>query len=286
VILAAASAASAFFVATPRTVAPVSATTHYDVRILRDTWGVPHIFGKTDADVAYGLAWANAEDDFATIQGALLAARGRLASVYGEAAAPNDYMVQLLRVWDTVNARYESDLSPETRAVCEAYAHGLNAYAAQHPNRALPGLYPATGKDVVAGFVHKVPLFFGLDRTLRELFEDAPRPGRRSVQNGPEAPIGSNAFAVAPSRAADGATRLAINSHQPWEGPVAWYEVHLHSEEGWDMVGGLFPGSPVIAHGHNRDLGWAHTVNRPDLIDVFVLDVNPANPNQYRFDGA
>jgi penicillin amidase/acyl-homoserine-lactone acylase len=90
---------------------------------------------------------------------------------------------------------------------------------------------------------------------------------------------------VAPRRSADGFTRLSINSHQPWSGPVAWYEARVRSEEGWDMVGGLFPGTPFILHGHNRNLGWAHTVNRPDLIDVYVLDRNPANPNQYRFDG-
>jgi penicillin amidase/acyl-homoserine-lactone acylase len=97
---------------------------------------------------------------------------------------------------------------------------------------------------------------------------------------------GSNTIAVAPRRSADGFTRLAINSHQPWEGPVAWYEAHLHSDTGWDMVGGLFPGAPLILHGHNRDLGWAHTVNRPDLIDVYALEINPQDPDQYRFDGA
>lgn len=288
VLFAAGSAALAVLALSRPGRVPVPPPASHDVRILRDTWGVPHVFGKTDADVAYGLAWAHAEDDFPTIQGALLAARGKLATVYGQAAAPNDYMVQLLRVWDAVDAHYESDLSPETRAVCEAYAQGLTDYAARNPDRALPGLYPVRGKDVVAGFVHKLPLFFGLDRTLRALFEDAPRPGTRAgaaSDSTAAPPFGSNAFAVAPSRSADGATRLAINSHQPWEGPVAWYEAHLHSEQGWDMVGGVFPGAPIVLHGHNRDLGWAHTVNRPDLIDVFVLDVNPQNPNQYRFDG-
>src|SRR5262249_20361777 len=92
----------------------------HDVRILPGRWGVHHVFGKTDPDVAYGLAWAHAEDDFATIQGALLAARGRLATVLGPKGAPNDYMVQLLRVWDVVDSKYETDLAPETRALCEA----------------------------------------------------------------------------------------------------------------------------------------------------------------------
>ena len=252
----------------------------YDVRILRDTWGVPHVFGRTDPDVAYGLAWAHAEDDFQTIQGALLAARGRLATVLGREGAPNDYMVQLLRIPEVVDAGYERDLRPETRALCEAYAEGINHYAALHPDEAMADLYPARGRDLIAGFVHKTPLFFGLDRVLRGLLEPTPSPGP------PVTPTGSNTFAVAPRRSADGFTRLAINSHQPWAGPVAWYEAHLHSETGWDAVGGLFPGVPLILHGHNRNLGWAHTVNKPDLIDVYALEMNPAHPSQYKLDGA
>ncbi|MDD1750255.1 MAG: acylase, partial [Methanothrix sp.] len=271
-----------------------TSTSHqYDVRILRDTWGVPHIFGVTDADVAYGLAYAQAEDDFQTIQDSLLASRGQLASVYGREAAANDYMVHLLRIRDVVNAKYETDLSPEVRAICEAAAAGANYYASLHPKEVKPGVLPITSKDIIAGFVHKGPLFFGLDETLKELYG----PERKRTISKPsttphvfltspsEILIGSNTFAVAPSRSADGKTRLAINSHQPWDGPVAWYEAHLHSEQGWDMVGGVFPGSPVVLHGHNRNLGWAHTVNRPDLIDVYVLDINPNNPNQYKFDG-
>jgi acyl-homoserine-lactone acylase len=250
----------------------------YDVRILRDTWGVPHVFGHTDADVAHGLGYAHAEDDFETIQGALLAARGRLATRLGPAGAANDYMVALLRVRDVVEAGYERDVDPATRAVCEAYAEGVNLYAARHPGQAWPGLFPVRGRDVVAGFVHKLPLFFGLGRVLTDLLAEQEPPA--------PPPPGSNAFAIAPSRSADGATRLLVNSHQPWTGPVAWYEVHLRSDEGWEAAGGVFPGAPVVLHGHNRALGWAHTVNAPDLVDVYDLTVNPDDPRQYLFDGA
>jgi acyl-homoserine-lactone acylase len=262
----------------------------YDVRILRDTWGVPHVFGQTDADAAYGLAYAHAEDDFLTIQQSLLAARGLLATVYGRDAAPNDYMVHLLRIWDVIEARYESDLSPETRAIVEAYADGLNHYAALHPKDVLSAeIFPVTGQDVVAGSVHKSPLFFGLDGMLSDLFEDERQSdiSRRPSAHRPSwsAGLGSNTFAVGPSRSADGATFLAVNSHQPWEGPVTWYEAHVHSEDGWDMAGALFPGVPAIVLGHNRHLGWGFTVNHPDLTDVYVLDINPDDPYQYRFDG-
>jgi penicillin amidase/acyl-homoserine-lactone acylase len=265
----------------------------HQARILRDAWGVPHVFGKTDADAAYGLAWAHAEDDFATIQRQHLAARGKLASVFGREGAASDYVVALLRVRETVDARYANDLSAETRALVEAYADGINHYAATHPKEAWPGLYPVTGKDVIAGFVASVPLFYDLDKVLRELMgPSAVRPVSRKGESATaaepfaeEVERGSNGIAVAPQRSADGFTRLAVNSHQPWQGPLAWYEAHLRSDEGWDMVGGLMPGAPVILQGHNRDLGWTFTVNRPDFTDVYALTTNPGIANQYRFDG-
>ncbi len=261
----------------------------YDVRILRDVWGVPHVFGVTDADVAYGLAFAHAEDDFLTIQQSMLAARGGLAAVYGPDLAPADYMVHLLRIWDTVEAMYET-MMPETRVLLEAYADGLNHYAALHPAEVLAeDAFPASGRDVAAAAVHKVPFFFGLDGTLVELFSDSrpmaisPRPNAEAQAIDPVA--GSNTMSVGPARTADASTYLAVNSHQPWEGPETWYEAHVHSEEGWDMAGALFPGAPVVIHGHNRNLGWAFTVNHADLVDVYVLTINPENSNQYLFDG-
>ena len=95
---------------------------------------------------------------------------------------------------------------------------------------------------------------------------------------------GSNVFAVASHRSADEKVRLAINSHQPWDGQFVWYEAHINSEEGWNMIGGLFPGSPVVLVGHNDHLGWGHTVNAPDLIDVYELELHPNNPYQYKID--
>ncbi len=155
-------------------------------RILRDTYGVPHVFGRTDPDVAFGLAYAHAEDDFGTIEDVLLAARGQLALVHGRSAAPNDYMVRLLRVWRTVDEGWARDLDPRTRALCDAYADGLNLFAARHPDAAYGELFPVRGQDVVAGFVHKLPLFFGIDRTLLEIVRAAPpplRPRARAVSS-------------------------------------------------------------------------------------------------------
>ncbi len=264
----------------------------YDVRILRDTWGVPHIFGKTDADCAYGLAYAHCEDDFETIQEAMFLSRGKLASLKGMEAVPFDYLIKLFRFREIVAEKYETDLSPETRAICEAYADGCNHYAALHPEGVAAGMLPATGQDIVVGFVSKSPFFFGLDGQVKALLGKE-RPKEVSKKGVASAsglltcglPVGSNTFAIAPSRTPDGKTHLAVNSHQPWTGPVAWYEAHLKSDEGWDIVGGTFPGAPLILHGHNRDLGWAHTVNKPDLADIYVLAIHPDDPMQYKFDG-
>ena len=138
----------------------------YDVEIFRDQWGVPHIFGNRDADTAFGLAYAHAEDDLENIQLTLAVSRGQLARYIGKDGAATDYLIGLLGVWDTVNDNYEDKLAAEARELAEAYAAGLNAYVAENPEEAWPGLFPASGQDIVAGFVFKTPLFYGLDQTL------------------------------------------------------------------------------------------------------------------------
>jgi penicillin amidase/acyl-homoserine-lactone acylase len=266
----------------------------YDVRIKRDNFGVPHVIGPRDADVAFGLGFAHSEDDFVTLQQVALATRGQLAATEGRKAAVADYLVHLLRVWETVNAKYESDLPADVRQVLEAYADGVNYYAALHQDKVIRGTLPLTGKDVAAGFVFKTPFFYGLDRVLLKLSNPESNTTAASLsKDGLDSflitheaiPVGSNAVAVAPSRSADGATRLLVNSHQPYTGPVSWYEAVLESGQGWHVTGGFFPGSPFMLHGHNEHLGWANTVNDPDLIDVYKLTINPANPNQYQLDG-
>ncbi|MEM6411169.1 MAG: acylase [Pseudomonadota bacterium] len=269
--------------------------TNYDVEVIRDNWGVPHIFGKTRADTAFGLGYAHAEDDFETMQEALAATRGVLARYRGAGAAPTDYIVSLFGVWDIVDNRYGSDVPADVKATAQAYADALNLYAAENPEKVWQGLAPFRAEDVIAGFVFRTPFFYNLDNTLVSLFGDEynqeialdPSPGREAWHVAPRtmAERGSNAFAVAPSRSDDDVTRLIINSHQPMTGPVAWYETHLVSEDGLDITGGVFPGSPVILHGFNDYLGWANTVSDPDLADVYVLERNPDNELQYRLDG-
>lgn len=253
----------------------------HDVRIVRDRWGVPHIFGATDAATAYGIAYAHAEDDFPTIVEIFASVRGRGGALTGEAGAKIDFAAELLLANDAAAKGYAA-LSPATRALVEGYAAGLNRYAERHPGEVpLRKLFPVTGHDVVAGFALRSPFFFGLDRTLGALVD-----GKLPPRDGtPAGERGSNAFAIAPKKSADGIVRLVANSHQPWEGGVAWYELVVHSQQGWDFAGATFPGAPFPLLGHNRTLGWTNTVNRPDLIDTYKLVLNTAG-DAYRFDGA
>ena len=257
--------------------AAIRAADSYSAEITRDRWGVPRVIGETDADAAFAIAWAHAEDDFSTIQDSLRAGLGAEMLAKDESEARTSYIVQLLRIRDDVADQYDA-LTPEVRDVLEGYAAGLNLYAAHHLDEAEPDLFPLTGRDVAALSGFFSPLFYGLGDVLASLaapeVEDDPARGQElqvMLQHGPATELGSNAFAVAPSKSADGATRIIINSHQPVDGALAWYEGHLISGEGLNVAGGMFPGAPAVHLGVNPGLAQAATVNRPDLIDVYEL---------------
>jgi acyl-homoserine-lactone acylase len=282
-----------FWATAPRSVDPAQyqiLADKYDVHIVRDKYAVPHIFGARDIDAAFGLAYAHAEDDFATMQDVLLVTRGKLATLHGVDAAKTDYLVQFMDVWNVVDAGYESRINQQTRDHAEAYADGVNFYASENPDNIAVGLLPVTGKDIIAGFTFKTPLFYGFDQVVAAVVEGRYGTGldklaHLQVTDLPQPDIGSQGIAIAPSLSEDGHTRLLVNSHQPLTGPVAWYEARVKTDEGWDMVGSTFPGSPVILHGHGPTLGWASTVNKPDLVDVYQLTINPNNGDQYLLDG-
>ncbi|MGE0046733.1 MAG: penicillin acylase family protein [Hyphomonadaceae bacterium] len=258
----------------------------FEPRIERDEYGVPTALGATDAEAAFSLAYAHAEDDFPTIQLVVLAARGRLGARLGEQGAASDFFYHVLRVEDAVRDGYETQLSAETRALIEGYAAGLNAYADAHPHEVLPGAENVRGRDVAAGFALTSPLFWGFDAVLSQLVDENSHPCAQQTAQAPLIDRGSNAFAVAPSRSDDGHTRLIVNSHQPWSGPVAWWEARVRSDAGWTMQGGVFPGSPVPLLGTNGSIGYAATVNTPDLADLYRLTTDDAHPGRYLFDGA
>jgi acyl-homoserine-lactone acylase len=271
----------------------------YQVVIERDHRGVPHVIGERDVDAAFGFAYAQAEDNWQIIHDTIPFYRGTNAAINGKDAATVDFLVQWLGIWETIDRDYETQLKPETRAWIGAFVDGINYYAALHPEQTNPSIFPITEKDVVAGYMLRHLLFYGFDASITELFEPQ---RQRPVSRGPadadkqarpmaegvtigNLPVGSNAIAVSAPFTIDGATRLAINSHQPTTGPVAWYEAHIQSKEGLNVMGGLFPSSATIGVGFTENLAWGATVNKPDLVDIYVLDMDPNDPMRYKLDG-
>ncbi|MEE4155582.1 MAG: acylase [Erythrobacter sp.] len=301
------------FMASP---AKAASSRAYRAEILRDEYGVPFIRGKTDADVAFGVAIAHAEDDFFTLQDVAAMSRGRYGAIAGEEGATFDYVYHLLDARGTASREF-AQLPADTRALFEAYAAGLNHYADAHPEEVkLTNLFPVDGEDIAAGFALRQPFFFGIGNAIQPLVAGEelrreygpdipgfPRPdpyapapqaeaagdaqahkGVHPLPWGEDAGLlGSNAWAVAPEKTG-GPTTLISNSHQPLRGGVAWYELTVESEEGWHFTGANFPGSPYPFLGHNEQLGWTNTVNRPDMVDVYELEMNEAG-TQYRLDG-
>lgn len=250
------------------------------IDIVRDEWGVPHIFAKTDAAVAYGFAWAQAEDDFETMQRMMLPIKGLAGVVLGKEGAAMDLMAHLVESKRVVREKYEKDLSASFKKYLAAYTAGVNAYARHHPKEVMhKKIFPITSMEVVEGFVLGLSLMSHTHKEIIKLFEN-----KVESISFPQ-PSGSNGFAISRERTKDGKTYLALNSHQPLEGPYSWYEAHLHSEEGLNLLGATFVGSPVLTIGTNENLGWGHTLSYADFSDIFQLEMHPDNKNQYKFDG-
>ena len=237
-----------------------------NIDIIRDKYGIPHIYAQTDAEVAYGLAWANAEDDFTTIQEAYLAGNAMLSNYIGLKGAAADFITQFIGSKNLIEEKIGA-ISEDYMAVVEGYSQGLNAYASNNPDKVLyKKLFPITPKKML--MYSQLQLFISnegaywagriLNNDTQDDFLD---------QN----LTGSNVIAMNSSKTLSGETFLAINTHQPLEGPTSWYEVHLNSQEGTNIIGTMYPGTPNILIGVNEYLGWSHTVNYPDKTDVFKL---------------
>ena len=295
---------------------------NYSYEINRDKFGVPHVYGAKDKDAAFAFALAQAEDDLEHVEMMMKMSRGELsnftinsnsiAALYTLITGKGDilenleaiegveldFLFKFFNVKETVRQKID-EIPDETIEYIKGYADGLNFYAAKNPNLVDQSLYPATVRDLVAGMTFRMPLFYGIDHSISELISLMDDEVKEVVKvknalsnnhvvasiNSYFKPSGSNAFAVAKSRSQDNETLLVINSHQPLTGPVAWYEIHLKSDEGLNIMGGTFPGSPFIHVGFNENLGWGATVNQPDLADIYKLDLNPRDNNQYLLDG-
>ncbi|MEP7254583.1 MAG: penicillin acylase family protein, partial [Ferruginibacter sp.] len=226
-----------------------------------------------------GLAWAEAEDDFRSMQEVILPAKNLMASVQGKKGAAGDYAFALFRCKEITEEKWNT-LTPAFLKLIDGYVQGFNAYAKKHREEVLhKKIFPVTVKEYVSSSVFALTIFNGADQTLFRIFNN--NEWQASELN----MKGSNSAAVSSSKTTTGEAFLLINAHQPNTGPQAFYEAHICSEEGLNVTGGLLAGGPCILHGVNENLGWAHTVNYCDRLDEYQLEMNPANPLQYKFDG-
>jgi len=243
------------------------------VEIIRDDFGVPHVYGRTDADAVFGLLYAQAEDDFPRIERNYVWAIGRLAEVEGERAIFSDLRARLYMTIDEAKAAYAS--APDwLRALCDAWADGLNYYLMTHP-----GVEPM----LLTRFEPWMPMFFS-EGSIGGDIEQIPLEGIAAFYGGPDAAAslaaasvqgsdkrgGSNGFAISGTRTASGNAMLLINPH------TSFYfrgEVHLVSDEGLNAYGAVTWGQFFVYQGFNEKTGWMHTSTHVDFIDDFVEDV-------------
>ena len=255
------------------------------ITIARDSLGTPHIFAKTDAEVAYGLAWANAEDAFDETQTLIYTSKGFMGRVRGIEGAKADFFVHAIAARKLVNEHYDADLSPEYKKYLNGFAQGLNAYADAHPQEVKNRkAFPVTDKDILVSYVTIMSFLSGAQNYVGDIVE-----GKYDTIGVPfgdkRPPYGSNAYAMNGSKSADGKTYLCINPHMEMDGGLSFYECQLQSEEGLNMIGNMFQGSASNAMGTNRHLGWSFTWNTFDMVDIYKLEMDPAHKLEYLFDG-
>ncbi len=259
------------------------------VKIYRDRYGAPHIYGPTDSSVVFGLMYAQAEDNFWQLEEDYIRAVGRAAELRGEAGLPNDLSVRAFEAISRAQRQYQHS-TPRIRALCDAFAAGVNHYLARHPEvkpRLLERFEPwfIFAFESGGGLSPRLGISF---TEIRQAFPELRGAAVTSAWNRELAPSaaeeGSNMWAIRPSRSASGRAMLFINPHVAFFGGGQRYEAHLHSKEGLQVSGFAILGTPYIRSGFNERLGWSHTNNYADVVDLYreTFD-DPSNPLAYRY---
>ncbi|MFY0591379.1 acylase [Roseivirga sp.] len=255
------------------------------VNIIRDDYGVPHIYGKTDADAVFGMLYAQCEDDFPRVERNYYWAIGRLAEAEGESALYSDLRARLYMTTDEAKEAYAS--APEwLKVLCQAYADGINYYLHTHPEvkpKVLTRFEPwfpmfffegSIGGDIESVSTRRIENFYGegkatamADFLPQDVLEEEPK--------------GSNGFAISGEHTASGNAMLLINPH------TSFYfrgESQVVSEEGLNAYGAATWGQFFIYQGFNEKNGWMHTSTRVDFMDDFLETVQENDGKlQYKY---
>ena len=254
------------------------------VEIIRDTYGVPHIYGKTDADVVFGLMYAQCEDDFNRVETNFLTAIGRLAEAQGTEGLYSDLRA---RLWMTdLEAQDQYNTAPAwLQELCQGWADGLNYYLYRHPevkpraiNRFEPWMSLYFTEGSIGGDIERVSL-----KSLAAFYENAPEPlaVHQPKARDTQEPAGSNGIALSGDKTSSGYPMLLINPH------TSFYfrgEAHMVSETGLNAYGAITWGQFFIYQGFNEQMGWMHTSTYVDVMDEYIEEIVPTEQGlTYRY---
>ncbi len=247
--------------------------------IYRDEFGVPHIYGKTDADAVFGFGYAQAEDNFFLLEDGFIKAIGRSAEIHGEEELLYDQAVRALEITRLADEEYKG-ATKAMRAIYDAYSEGINHFLRTHTKI----------KPVLLNRIqpwHTIALLKYKYYVLEYIWNAGISKNNFRVSTAEpliEKKQGSNAWAVSPVKSASGNALLFQNPHVPFYGAAPYYEGHLHSEEGLNFSGTARYGFPFPYIGHNDYLGWSYTDNDIDIGDLYkeTFD-NQSNPLSYKY---
>ena len=246
-----------------------------NVTIIRDNFGVPHVYGKTDAEAVFGLLYAQCEDDFNRVEQNYIWATGRLAEVEGKSAIYSDLRAKLFMTEDEAKANY--DKSPEwLKELCNAFADGINYYLYTHPEvkpklitKFEPWMPMYFSEGSIGGDIERVST-----RSLKAFYEGTDINQfevKKEMQEKAEAePSGSNGIAISGKLTKSGNPILLINPHTSF---FFRGEVHVVSQEGLNAYGAVTWGQFFVYQGFNEKTGWMHTSTYTDVIDEFAEDL-------------
>ena len=251
-----------------------------NVTIVRDDWGIAHVFGKTDADTVFGAMYAQAEDDFNRVETNYINAIGRLAEAEGESKIYQDLRMKLFIDPDAMKSQYTS--SPEwLKSLMGAFADGLNYYLFKHaevkprvierfePWMALTFTEGSIGGDIERVNLKQLEAFYGKTQVSDAFLPDNAEPAE---------PTGSNGMAIAPSNTLSHHALLLINPHTSF---FFRSELQMVSDEGLNAYGAATWGQFFIYQGFNEHTGWMHTSSGVDAIDEYLETVEKKGDRLY-----
>lgn len=246
------------------------------VTIIRDNWGIPHVYGNTDAAAVFGLLYAQCEDDFQRVEMNYIEKLGRMAEVKGESSLYDDLLIRLQI--DSTDAKNDYAKAPSwLKQLLDAYADGINFYLFKHPDvkpvllNAFKPWYPLLWTD---GSIGAIDIGGVTTNELKNFYGNEHLPTAKIFSENEQLTSGSNGFAFAPSKTASGNAILYINPH------VTFYfrpEVQVVSKEGLNAYGAVTWGQFFVYQGFNEHCGWMHTSSYADVADLYAEKVQQQN---------